>query len=77
MVIFMYKVKINLVLLYIFEFFSCDMSRYNFRNIDDFFLLRCNIVIYGRYSLRYMGFYIWLKFYKLIKMVDFLIVFKN
>ena len=32
MAIFMYKVKTNLVPLYISDLFSCDMSRCNLRN---------------------------------------------
>ena len=75
--IFMYKVKTNLVPSYISELFSCDMSRYNLRNTDDFSLPRCNTITYGRHSLRYMGPYIWSKLHKSIKMADSLIAFKN
>ena len=77
MAIFMYKVKTNLVPLYISDLFSCDMTRYNLRNTDDFSLPRCNTVTYGRHSLRYMGSYIWSKLYKSIKMADSLTAFKN
>ena len=42
MAIFMYKVKTNLVPSYIFDLFSCEMSRYNLRNTGDFSLPRCN-----------------------------------
>ena len=52
MAIFMYKVKANLVPSYIFDLFSCDMSRYNLRNTEDFSLPRCNTVTYGRHSLK-------------------------
>ena len=48
MAIFMYKVKANLVPSYISDLFSCDMSRYNLGNTDDFSLPRCNTVTYGR-----------------------------
>ena len=75
MAIFMYKVKTNLVPSYISDLFSCDMSRYNLRNADDFSLPRCNTVTYGRHSLRYMGPYIWSKLHKSIKMADS--AFKN
>lgn len=77
MAIFMYKVKTNLVPSYISDLFSCDMSRYNLRNTDDFSLPRCNTVTYGRHSLRYMGPYIWSKLHKSIKMADSLTAFKN
>ena len=70
MAIFMYKVKTYLVPSCISELFSCDMSRYNLRNTDDFSLPRCNTVTYGRHSLRYMGPYIWSKLPKSIKMAD-------
>ena len=74
---FMYKVKTNLVPPYISDLFSCDMSRYNLRNTDDFSLPRCNTVTYERHSLRYMGPYIWSKLHKSIKMADSLTAFKN
>ena len=77
MAIFMYKVKANLVPSYISDLFSCDMSRYNLRNTDDFSLPRCNTVTYGRNSLRYMGPYIWSKLHKSIKMAYSLTAFKN
>ena len=77
MAIFMYKVKTNLVPSYISDLFSCDISRYNLRNTDDFSLPRCNTVTYGRHSLRYMGPYIWSKLPKSIKMADSLTAFKN
>ena len=77
MAIFMYKVKTNLVPSYISDLFSCDMSRYNLRNTEDFSLPRCNTVTYGRHSLRYMGPYIWSKLHKSIKMADSLTAFKN
>ena len=67
MAIFMYKVKANLVPSYFFDLLSCDMSRYNLRNIEDISLPRCNTVTYGRHSLRYMGPYIWSKLHKSIK----------
>ena len=72
MAIFMYKVKTNLVPSYISDLFSCDMSRYNLRNTEDFSLPRCNTVTYGRHSLRYMymGPYIWSKLHKSIQMAD-------
>ena len=76
MAIFMCKVKTNLVPSYISDLFSCDMSRYNLRNTDDFSLSRCNTVTYGRHSLRYMGPCIWSKLHKSIKMADFLTAFK-
>ena len=50
MAIFMYKVMANLVPSYIFDLFSCDMSRYNLRNTEDFSLPRCDTVTYGRHS---------------------------
>ena len=77
MAIIMYKVKTNLVPSYISDLFSCDISRYNLRNTDDFSLPRCNTVTYGRHSLRYMGPYIWAKLPKSIKMADSLTAFKN
>ena len=40
MAIFMYKVKANLVPSYIFDLFSCDMSRYNLREYRRFFLTK-------------------------------------
>ena len=67
MAIFMYKVKANLVPSYIFDLFSCHMSRYNLRNTEDFSLPRYNTVTYGRHSLRYMGPYIWSKLHKKLK----------
>ena len=73
----MYKVKANLVPSYISDLFSCDTSKYNLRNTDDFSLPRCNTVTYGRHSLGYMGPYIWSKLHKSVKMADFLTAFKN
>ena len=70
MAIFMYKVKTNLVPSYISDLFSCDMSRYNLRNTDDFSLPRCNTLTYGRHSLRYMGPYIWSKLPKSINIAQ-------
>ena len=76
MVIFMYKVKTNLVPSYISDLFSCDTKRCNLRNTDDFSLPRYNTVTYGRHSLRYMGPCIWSKLHKSIKMADSLTAFK-
>ena len=59
-VILMYKVKYRLVPDFICDIFSTKSCKYNFRN-QNFDIPRCNSVLYGKHSLRYLGPFLWNK----------------
>lgn len=67
MAMLIYKVRANLVPSYTSDLFNCN-RRYNLTNADDFSLRRCNIVTYGRHSLRYVGPFLWLKLHNSFKL---------
>ena len=58
--IYMYKVKHNLVPKTMIDIFPISNSKYNLRN-KDFSISRVNTTKYGKHSIRYLGLYLWSK----------------